>query len=56
MKPLVLNKKEATRVFTEFVNAPRKQKSKMWDTVVPYANKYRDLYLKIVCMKEKGGK
>lgn len=51
MKRLVMNKKEAERVFTDFVKAPRNKKARLWDTVVPYANKYPELYKKITVRK-----
>ena len=48
MKPLVMNKKEAEKIILEFLQAPQNKKSKLWDRVVPYANKYPKLYVELI--------
>ena len=53
MKPLVMNKKEAEKVILEFLDAPQNKRSKLWDVVVPYANKYPKLYRELVVSKSK---
>ena len=43
-----LTKKGAEKAILEFLNAPKRKKDKYWDAVVPYANKYPELYVEIV--------
>ena len=47
MKTLIMTKKEARKVISEFFDAPSNRKARLWDKVVPYANTFPEIYREV---------